>query len=130
MNINRFDNDEYPEIELTRNIIGCAFEVYKALGYGLSEKTYQNALSESLAKKQLEFQREKYGFVTFNGKKVGKYYLDFLVAGKIAVELKVRNEIYETDVRQLLSYLSSEKIQVGLLIVFTKNGAKVKRLIK
>lgn len=121
--------EKYPEKDLTKEIIGCAFKVFKELGYGLAEKVYQSAMSECLLEEHLKYNRESYGFITFNGKRVGKYYLDFLVENKIAVELKVRNEIYITDSVQLLNYMKSENLKVGLLIVFTKNGVKIKRLI-
>jgi len=60
---------------------------------------------------------------------VGKYYLDFLVEGKVAVELKVRNEIYSTHVNQLLNYIKSENLKIGLLLAVSKNGVLLKRLI-
>ena len=123
------NSERYPEKELTGKIIGCAFEVFKQLGYGLPEKTYQKALAESLNENNIKYSREKYGTIKFNDVTVGKYFLDFLVKNKVAVELKVRNDIYETDTIQLLNYLKSENIIVGLLIVITKKGARVKRLI-
>lgn len=123
------EDEKFPETNLTREIIGSAFDVFKELGFGLAEKTYQAALAEALSEKKLEYHREKYSYITFKGKRIGKYYLDFLVENKIAVELKVRNEIYQTDINQLLSYLKSEDVKIGLLIVFTKYGTKVKRLI-
>ncbi len=121
--------DKYPESKLTEKIIGCAFEVFKELGYGLAEKSYQSALAQEFQERNLQYSKEKYGNIIFKGKKIYKYYLDFLVENKVAVELKVRNEIYQKDVNQLLNYIRSEKIKLGLLIIFTKNGARVKRLI-
>jgi GxxExxY protein len=39
---------EYPDAELTRSIIGVAFEVHNILGVGFLEKVYRNALTEEL----------------------------------------------------------------------------------
>lgn len=123
-----YDKNKYPESDLTENIIGCAYEVFRQLGYGLPEKTYQKALARALEDKKIGYSREKYGKITFNGVTVGKYFLDFLVEEKIALELKVRNNIYETDTNQLLNYIKSECYPVGLLILFSKTGVKIKRL--
>ncbi|MCL5411113.1 MAG: GxxExxY protein [Patescibacteria group bacterium] len=120
---------EYPLSNLTEQIISCAFEVYNQLGYGLPEKVYQKALAKNLEDKNLLYDREKYSLIKFNSCPVGKFFLDFLVENKVAVELKVRNEIYETDMTQLLNYLKSEKLKIGLLLVFTNKGVKIKRLI-
>ena len=120
---------DLPEYKLTRIIIGLMFELYNKLGYGLPEKVYQKALEKSLSKNGLQFSREKYGRIEFDGEVVGKYYLDFLVEDKVAVELKVRNEIYPTHVNQLLNYIKSENLKIGLLLAVSKNGVLIKRLI-
>lgn len=123
-----YNNKIYPHSELTRKIIKCAFEVYNALGYGLPERVYQKALAESLRLADLSFNREAYGLIKFKGYPVGKYFLDFLVEEKIAIEIKVRNEIYEKDVVQLLNYLKAKKLTVGLLLAITSHGIIIKRL--
>ena len=115
--------------DITKTLIGFAFEIYNELGYGLPEKTYQKAFETCLSRNNIEHSREKYSFITFNGVKVGRYYLDFLINNQLAVELKVRNEIYESDIKQLLGYLKSENIKLGLLLVFSKQGVSIKRII-
>ena len=123
-----YNEKKYPLSDLTKTIIRCAYDVYDDLGYGLSEKTYQRALAECFNDKRIKYNREKYGKITFNNVTVGKYFLDFLIEEKVALELKVRNDVYETDSNQLLNYIKSEKLPVGLLIVFSKKGLKLKRL--
>lgn len=123
------DQNNYPEMELTKKIIRSAFEVFNEMEYGLPEKVYQRALAEALDEKNIKFSREKYGLIKFRDVRVGKYFVDFVVEEKVAVELKVRNDIYETDVKRLLNYLKSEQLQVGLILAFTKSGVKIKRLI-
>ena len=122
------NNDDYPESELTEKIIKCAFLVYRQLGYGLPERVYQRAFAKCLEDQKFAFNREKFGKILFDDVTVGKYFLDFFIENKVAVEFKVRNDIYETDVIQLLNYIKSENIKIGLLIVFTKKGLKIKRL--
>lgn len=122
------NNSQYPYSDLTEKIIGCAYEVYRKLGYGLPEKAYQRAFSECLKENKINFIREKYGKIKFNGVAISRYYLDFFIEKKVAVEFKVRGDIYETDTIQLLNYIKSENISVGLLIVFSKKRIKIKRL--
>lgn len=120
--------DKYLEIELTQQIIGIAFKVYNELGYGLQEKTYQNAMEALFVEQKIKYRKEQYGKILFHGRIIGRYYLDFLVSDKLAVELKVSNQIYQKDVNQLLNYIKSEKLPLGLLLVFSKEGTKIKRL--
>ena len=130
MTLNKYrNNPKYPESELTEKIIKCAFDVFKSLGYGLPERNYQSALAHALELDRFKYAREKYGKIIFKDKIIGKYYLDFLVEEKIAVELKVRNTVYETDKIQLLNYIKSKNLKIGLLLVITKYGIRVKRII-
>ena len=122
------NNKDYPESKLTEKIIGFAFDVFNDLKYGLKEKAYQKALEALLIENKINYQREKYGKIRYHGAIIGKYYLDFLIEGKVAVELKVRSEVYQKDIGQLLNYIKSEQIPVGLLIVMTKYRVEIKRL--
>lgn len=122
-------NKKYLFSELTKEIIGSVFNIYNELGYGLPEKVYQRALEESLKEKKITFSREKYSYVKFGGKTVGKFFLDFLIENKVAVELKVRHEQYKSDINQLLGYLKSEKLKIGLLFIIMPEKVAIKRLI-
>jgi GxxExxY protein len=115
--------------KLTREIIGIAFEIYNKLGYGLAERVYQKSFQSILESRKIKYSREKYGLIKLNDVVVGKYYIDFMIGNKIAVELKVRNEIYQTHINQLLNYIKSENIRVGLLLVISKDGVLIKRII-
>lgn len=125
----RHVKQEYLESELTSRLIRFAYDIFDELGYGLSERIYHRAYEQLLKSNGIQYSREKYGAITFKGSKIGKYFLDFLVEGKIALEFKVRNDIYYTDINQLLNYIKSEKLPLGLLIVFSKGGLKLKRII-
>lgn len=117
------------ENQLSKLVIGFAFEVYNTLGFGLSEKIYQKAFETKLKENGICYQREKYCKIMFRNTPVGKYFLDFLIDQRLAVELKVRNEIYQTHINQLLNYLKSENIQLGLLLTVSKKGLLIKRVI-
>lgn len=115
--------------DLSEKILGCAFRVFRKLGYGHPEKIYQKCLAIEFEKSKLTFEKEKHSKIDYDGIAVGRYYLDFLVNAKIAVELKVRRQIYDTDWIQLLNYLKATNLKVGLLIVFTKSGLEIKRVV-
>lgn len=117
----------YPE--LSYQIVGACYDAYNGLGYGFQEKQYQRAIALALTKRDITFQRELYVPIRFEGKIVGRYYLDFLVAESVAVELKIANEVYDTHVAQLLGYLRATSTHLGLLVHFTQQGVKVKRLV-
>ena len=126
---NKYVKKQYPNSDLTGQLISFAYLIYDDLGYGLPERVYQKAFQALLAKKNFEFKKERYGKIIFDGVTVGKYFIDFLVENKVAVEFKVRSEIYQKDISQLLNYLKAENIQTGLIVAFSKEGIKLKRLI-
>lgn len=117
------------EKELTQQIIGAAIEVHRALGPGLLESAYQACLARELALREVPFEQEKPLPVVYKGTKLDcGYRLDFLVAGKVVLELKAADELHPIHEAQLLTYLKLTGCKVGLLINFNvpvlKNGIK------
>lgn len=115
--------------DITDKILNSAYKVYNELGYGHPEKVYQDALAVDFEKNKINFRRESYSKILYDREVVGKYFLDFLVEDKIAVEIKVRRELYKSDWLQLLNYLKATSKRVGILIVFAKEGLKIKRVM-
>lgn len=115
--------------ELSKKLIGIAFETYNSLGAGYSERIYQNMFSELLKESEIKYVREKYSQLIVCDKKIGGHRVDFLIDNKIVVEMKCRNEIYPKDIAQVLNYLKVNKIKLGLVFCFTSKGVKIKRLI-
>jgi GxxExxY protein len=58
---------------LTERIIGCAIEVHRALGPGLLESTYVEALTVELAEAALPFARQLPVALTYKGRDLGEY---------------------------------------------------------
>ena len=90
----KFEDKNYPLSDLTEKIIKIAFDVFNEFGYGLPERVCQRAFAIELEKAKIKFKKECYGAIKYGGKIVGKYFIDFLIEDKIAVELKIRNELY------------------------------------
>ncbi len=114
---------------LTRKIIGCCFEVHRALGSSFLEKIYAKALQVQLKTEGLDFEAEKEFNVFFQQELVGKFRCDLLIEDKVIVELKsVTGYLPKLFHSQLLSYLKASKIKTGLLINFGNTSCEVKRL--
>jgi GxxExxY protein len=116
---------EYEDI--THKIIGCAYTVYKKLGFGFLESVYRKAMVIELAKSGLRVEEEKPLQVYYDDQVVGDFKADLFVEETVVVELKsVQNMVKEHEV-QLVNYLNGLKKEIGLLINFGSSGVKVKR---
>lgn len=122
-------DNKYQESALTEKLIGIAFEVYKQIGSKYPEKIYQEAYKNKLEESELAYKRELYCKLECDGKRVGFFKLDFLVENKVVIELKVRNEIFNSNIAQLLTYIRLNKIKVGLVLAFAKNKVLIKRMV-
>lgn len=114
---------------LSYKIIGLCYDMYNQLGYGHREKVYQKALEELLIANKIKFNKELYCPIVFNHKNIGKYYLDFLVENQIIVELKVAHDFYQKYFLQVINYLKAKNLKLGLIILITKDGIRIKRVI-
>ena len=106
------------EEETTRKVIGAFYTVYNALGYGFLEAVYARALAVELSARGIPFEREVSFEVRYRGQLVGLYRADFVVEGRVVVELKAAVHVTKADTRQLLNYLRASGIDVGLLLNF------------
>ena len=113
--------------ELTHKIIGCAYTVYKKLGFGFLESVYRKAMVIELTRADLKVEEEKPLRVYYDGYVVGNFSADLLVEGTIVIELKsVQNLVKEHEV-QLVNYLNVIEEEIGLLINFGPTSVEVKR---
>jgi GxxExxY protein len=115
--------------DLSYKLAGLAFEIYSTLGGELKEKVYGNAFEELLKRENISFSRELYYPVKINKKVIGKNFFDFMVDDKVVVELKKGSLNYIQACNQLSDYLKSSNYKLGLIIRFTKDGARVKRIV-
>ena len=74
--------------ELTEKIIAAAIRVHKELGPGFLEAMYEEALAIELTWKELSFERQKLLPVFYHEHLIGEHRLDFVLEGKVIVELK------------------------------------------
>ena len=123
---------EYPEQELTENIIGAAIEVHKHWGPGLLESVYEKSLARELELRGIEYRQQVELPLKYKGVNVGDgLRLDLIVEGKVVVELKVVTNFEPIHEAQLLTYMKLTQCKVGLLINFKKTTLKegIKRFV-
>lgn len=116
--------------EVTKEIIGAAFEVHGELGYGFLEKVYQRAMVVELESRGLSATAETAITVRYKDQIIGEYFADLLVNDTVVVELKVAQKYNANDEPQLLNEMKATGIQVGLLINFGKSKAEFKRFVR
>ena len=125
----RQETQEFLFKDLTYVIIGALLEVSKELGFGFDEKVYQTAFQKELELRSLKFKRENYSRISYKGRRVGSKFFDFIIDDKVVVELKVGKDLYFQHLKQLLSYLKSSGLKVGILAAFTPSGLIYKRVV-
>jgi GxxExxY protein len=113
---------------ITEKIIGAYFHVYNELGYGFSEKVYENALVIELRNTGLNVKQQEPINVYYDGYLVGEYLIDILVNDVVIVELKAARQLCEEHEAQLLNYLKATLIEVGLLLNFGPKPQHMRRV--
>ena len=116
---------EYEDI--TRKIIGAAYQVYNKLGFGFLESVYKKAMIIELSKDNLKVEAEKPLSVYYDGQIVGDFYVDLFVEEAVIVELKSVQNLNKEHEVQLVNYLNGLNKEIGLLINFGPSGVEVKR---
>jgi GxxExxY protein len=119
----------YPHSDLTQDIIGAAYEVYRELGYGFLEKVYAAALKKELEDRGREAVSEAQIEVHYKGEFVGVYFADIVVDKRVICEIKSAQKLAPEHEAQLLNYLKAAGIKVGLLLNFGPKGVQVKRMV-
>jgi GxxExxY protein len=107
------------ENDITYQIRGAIYDVYKALGPGLLESVYEEALVFELEQRGLKVERQKQVPIVYKGNVLkSELRLDLLVEDKVIVELKSVEEMKKVFSKQLLTYLRLLGKKLGLLVNF------------
>ncbi len=114
--------------DIADKIIACAYDVHNQLGFGFSEKVYENAMMIKLSQKSVHAAQQAPANVFFEGQLAGEYFIDIFAENKVIVELKAVSELSKTHEAQLLNYLKATRVKVGLLINFGEKLRIVRRV--
>ena len=116
--------------ELTRSVIGCAFDVINELGHGFLESVYESAMIIALEEAGISVESQKPIDASFRGRSIGNFYADLLVEEKVIVELKTASALAPEHSAQVINYLNATGIQVGLLLNFGNPKLEYKRFTR
>ncbi len=117
----------YPE--LSYKLLGLLFKVHGKLGSSYQEKYYQRAIEQELTLQKIPFQREVPIDVEYSGIKLGKHFLDFTIDNKIVLETKAEPKITPDFIGQVISYLKSAKLPLGIIANFRTPRLTYRRII-
>ena len=100
-------------------IQGAIFEVYKEMGNGYLEAVYQECLEIEFNNKNIPFISQpmlKLKYKKWDLKK--SYKPDFICFDKIIVEIKGIRIISKEHIAQVINYLKSTDLKLGLIVNF------------
>ena len=117
----------YPE--LSYKLVGLAYNVFNELGHGHLEKIYQKAYAKELKEAGIIFKEQAPYQVIYKEEIIGNNFLDFLIEEKVIIELK-RSDFYSKKyIDQVSNYIKVSNLRLAILINFTSNGVRIKRIV-
>jgi len=126
----RLKRDDIIQPDLSYEIVGACFDVFKEIGGQHKEKYLQRALVIAFEKRGLKFKREVSIPLKFQEIVIGKYVLDFIVNDIVVVEIKSSGQFKTSDFEQIKQYLANTQTELGLLIRFSEKGVTYQRILK
>ena len=111
--------------EITYQIRGAIFDVYNALGPGLLESVYEEALCFELVQRGLKVERQKQVPLVYKGNVLKTdLRLDIIVNDQVIIELKSVEDMKPVFFKQTKTYLKLTNKHLGLLVNFWENDMK------
>lgn len=105
--------------EESYKIMGACFEVYKEMGNGFTEPTYQECLEMELALQGIAFEAQPEIPMAYKGRPLkSRFRPDFLCFNKIILEIKAVSALADDHRAQVLNYLHARGFELGLLVNF------------
>ena len=116
--------------ELCDIVRETSFAIHKYHRNGHLEKVYENALAHRLRKQEIDVkQQHQLKVFDEDGTELGEYFADLFVNNSLVIELKATRCIAEEHIAQILGYLKSARIHVGLLINFGSPKLFIKKYV-
>lgn len=120
---------ELIEVQLSERIIGCGIQVHRVLGPGFLEKICEEALAIEFARAGLKFERQKAIVVRHAEQPIGAHRLDYLVEGKVVLELKACRAIEDVHLAVARSYLKATACPLALVVNFAQPKLEIRRVV-
>lgn len=129
MNTNKHEFEKVLLRDEVFKIVGCAMRVSSALGPGLLEKPYENALVVEFEDAGIPYEKQKRIQIFYKDRQVGDYYPDLVAFGKIIIATKSVSKITDIERAQTLNYMRLAKLKVGIILNFQKSKLEWERLV-
>ena len=112
-------------------IQGAVFEVYKEMGCGFLEAVYQECIEKEFRNRDIPFARKLELCLHYKGEPLEqRHEPDLICYGKIIIELKAVKELCNEHRAQLMNYLKTTGLRLGLLVNFGHfPKAQIERMI-
>jgi len=108
-----------PEHErIVTSAIAGAITVHRELGPGFKERIYERAFALELEERGLKFESEKKIDVRYKQWLIPGQKVDLVVEGVVLIELKAIPRLKPLHTSQVISYLKTMDLRVGLLMNF------------
>jgi GxxExxY protein len=117
------------QVDVTKAVIGAAFDVANTLGCGFLEKVYENALAIELRRRDHHVGQQQEVDVWYKGERVGFYQADLIVDDRVVVELKSVTSLEKVHRAQCLNYLRATRMETGLVINFGRPRLEIQRVV-
>ena len=122
--------DNFPHKDITYLVIGVAMRIHRELGPGFLEAVYEEAMITELEDNNVHYQNQVPIDIYYKKRKLRKKYrADFVIDGKILIEMKHNKGLTKLDEMQMINYLKASCIKVGLLLNFGTGSLQWKRII-
>jgi len=124
--------DEHDKLlygDLSYKVMGVVFDVYNAIGSCHNEKYIQNAIAVDLDLLKIKYKREVLVPLIYKDKRLGRYYLDFVIDDKLILEIKKSSRLTQNDFNQLKAYLKVLNLKLGILILFSDTKVRFSRVL-
>ncbi len=115
--------------DLTRELIGCFFDVHNSLGVGYDERGYHEALVRRFRKKGVVHRSKERKELLHRGRHVREFEADLITFGKIILELKtLQSGFIKRNYIQIISELKLWQMSLGLLVNFGLQKVEFERI--
>jgi len=115
--------------KLSYKLNGLFYEVHNELGRFKNEKQCADKFEQFLIRENIKYKREYVLPQSFEGENKNRNRIDFIIEDKIIVEFKCKSFITKEDYFQVLRYLASCNLRLGLLVNFRQKHLVPKRIV-
>lgn len=113
---------------IVTKVIDCGLMVHRELGPGFKEIIYERAYRLELDSRGMQFESETTLEVKYRSWRIPGQRIDLIIEGVVLVEIKAVPRLKQLHEMQVLSYLKTTGLRVGLLMNF--NSTLLKRGLK